>query len=221
MSNKKKIEGSNGLEDTELTAQEKHNKMMTGAKKAEDEAQLAQAKADSDAKIKADADAKANAMAEAEAQAILDEQAKLATVEEENDIHSFAVTSNLQKIFETPRIDPPRHEHQAKSTMNIDSFTGVIKEGGCLRIDQLIASSVILNIQIWFLSKDVPKFTVGDLSDFSCYIDASEGARKVSLQEDGKFDALYATVKPNYRDIIIKFESSFVGKIKTLITYNV
>jgi hypothetical protein len=47
-------------------------------------------------------------------------------------------------------------------------FTGVIKEGGCLRIDQLIASSVILNIQIWFLSKDVPKFTVGDLSDFSC-----------------------------------------------------
>jgi hypothetical protein len=48
--------------------------MMTEAKKAEDEAQLAQAKADSDAKIKADADAKANAMAEAEAeaQAIID-----------------------------------------------------------------------------------------------------------------------------------------------------
>jgi multidrug efflux pump subunit AcrA (membrane-fusion protein) len=193
----------------------------THAKKAEDEARLAQAKTDAEAKRKEDAIAEANAKAEAEAQAIIEEEAKLILVEEENDIHSFEIADNLKKILATPHEYPDKHEHQAKSSMNIDSFTGVIKKGHCLRIDQLITSSMLLNIELWFLSKEAPKFTVGNLSDFGCYIDCSEGAMKASLKEDGGFNALQTKIQPNYRDIIIKFESDFVGKLKTQITYNV
>jgi hypothetical protein len=51
----------------------------------------------------------------------------------------------------------------------LDSFTGVVKKDECLRIDQLMEHSTILNIQVWFLSKEAPKFTVGDLSDFAVH----------------------------------------------------
>jgi hypothetical protein len=40
------------------------------------------------------------------------------------------------------------------------------------------------------------------MSDFSCYIDCSNGAMQASLQEDGKFDALFSKVKYNDKDII-------------------
>jgi hypothetical protein len=33
---------------------------------------------------------------------------------------------------------------------------------------------------------------------------------KASLRENGKFDAMFAKVKPNDRDVIIKFESDYM-----------
>jgi hypothetical protein len=44
---------------------------------------------------------------------------------------------------------------------------------------------------------------------------------QASLQEDGKFDALFSKVKYNDKDIVINFKSDFIGKVKTIITYNV
>ena len=191
------------------------------AQAAEDEAVRVQAKADAVAKAEADATAEADAKAKAEAQALIDEQTQAVLNEEAQSVTSFALTGNLKTITLSRHEYPHKHEHQAKSTVNLDSFTGVFKKGGCLRIDQLMEHSTILNIQVWFLSKEAPKFTVGNLSDSGCYIDCSEGAMKASLKEDGGFNALQTKIQPNYRDIIIKFESDFVGKLKTQITYNV
>jgi hypothetical protein len=42
-------------------------------------------------------------------------------------------------------------------------------------------------------------------------MDCSDGVMKASLRENGKFDAMFAKVKPNDRDVIIKFESDFVA----------
>ena len=193
----------------------------THAEKAEDEARLAQAKADAVAKAEADATAEADAKAEAEAQALIDEQTQAVLNEEAQSVTSFAMTGNLKTITLNRHDYPHKHEHQAKSTVNLDSFTGVVKKGGCLRIDQLMEHSTILNIQVWFLSKEAPKFTVGNMSDFAYYMDCSDGAMRASLQEDGKFDAMFSKVKSNDRDIIIKFKSDFIGKVKTIVTYNV
>jgi hypothetical protein len=234
MGNKKKIEGSNGLEDTELLKEQKNaiaeaevkakadaKAAIDEAQVAEDEAQRAKDKADAMAKAEADAEAEVKAKEEAEAEAIIDAQTKAVLDEESKSITSFAITDNL-KILTTDRHDyPDKNQHQSKSTVNLDSFTGVIEKGQCLRIDKLMETSNILDIQLWFLSKEAPKFTVGNMSDFACYMDCSDGRWKATLQENGKFNAIFARVKPNDRDIIIKFNSNFAGKIKTLVTYNV
>jgi multidrug efflux pump subunit AcrA (membrane-fusion protein) len=191
------------------------------AQVAEDEAQRLQAIEDAREKaIEADK-AQEQAKAEAEAQALIDEQIQAVLNEEAKSVTSFAITENLKKILAIPHEYPDKNEYKSKSTVNLDYFSGVIKEGKCLRIDQLMENSNILNIQVWFLTKTAPKFTVGNMSDFSCYIDCSNGAMQASLQEDGKFDALFAKVKYNDKDVVINFKSDFIGKVKTIITYNV
>ena len=234
MSNKKKIEGSNGLDDTKLSESQKNaiaeaevkanadaKASIAEAQAAEDEAQRAQDKADAMAKAEADAEAEVKAKDEAEAQAIIDEQVQAVLNEEAKSVTSFAITDNLKLLTATPHEFPDKNHHQSKSTVNLDTFAGIVKEGQCLRIDQLIGSSTILDIQVWFLSKEAPKFTVGNMSDLACYMDCTNGAMKASLLEDGKFNAMFTKVKPNDRDVIISFKSDFVGKVKTLITYNV
>jgi hypothetical protein len=151
------------------------------AQAAEDEAVRVQAKADAVAKAEADATAEADAKAKAEAQALIDEQTQAVLNEEAQSVTSFALTGNLKTITLSRHEYPHKHEHQAKSTVNLDSFTGVVKKDECLRIDQLMEHTTILNIQVWFLSKEAPKFTVGNMSDFACYMDCCK--KTVSLTQ--------------------------------------
>lgn len=193
-----KNEGSNGLEVNELSESQK-------------------AIID-----KADAKAHADAMvAITEAQAAEDNAKLNAAIKEQDDnadLNNFKLTRNMKATQTQPRGNPIRNEHGCKPTAFVDSFNGTIKNGEFLRIGYIYEGAIVLNIQLWFKGKNKPAFIVGNMSDYSLYMDCLDGKNKASLQEDGNFDAVGYTIPISDKDIIVRFGSDFSGIVKTIIT---